>query len=254
MTGNFSSPSHQSRKPQGSQSEPCGFLAPFDVHVEPELLAQALTHRSWAYERGDAPHNERLEFLGDSVLGLSVTSRLYLEFPELSEGELTLRRAALVSSHALARIARSIDLGQHLKLGKGERRSGGREKESILADTVEAIIGAVFVSAGPEAADRFVQQLTDPLFATVEHLVLFFDPKTTLQEEAAARGEGFPQYVVVGEGPNHNRVFTAKVSLDGFLGEGSGTNKKSAELLAAKQVVEQLRDAGKLLTVKIPNA
>jgi len=186
--------------------------------VREELLALALTHRSWAYEHGAAPHNERLEFLGDSVLGLSVTARLFSEFPDLPEGQLTLRRDALVSSAALAGIARTIGLGQHIRLGKGERRSGGRDKDSILADTVEAIIGAVYLSAGPAEADRFVRELTDPLFADLDRLVLFFDPKTTLQEEAVARGQGFPVYSVEGSGPNHDRTYTSTVSLDGLHG------------------------------------
>lgn len=247
MTGN-QVPSNTG-KPQGSQDDPGGFLAPFDVSVREELLTLALTHRSWAYEHGAAPHNERLEFLGDSVLGLSVTARLYSEFPDLPEGELTLRRAALVSSAALAGIARTIGLGAHIRLGKGERRSGGRDKDSILADTVEAIIGAVYLSAGPAEADRFVRELTDPLFADVERLVLFFDPKTTLQEEAVARGQGFPVYTVEGSGPNHDRIYTATVSLDGLHGVGIGSNKKAAELVAARDVVDQLREAGRLLTV-----
>ncbi len=249
MAGNNDFPPMNTRKPQGSQSEPGGFLASFGVTVRPELLDLALTHRSWAYEHKAAPHNERLEFLGDSVLGLAVTSRLYADFPALTEGQLTMRRAAIVSSNALSGIARTIGLGEHIKLGRGEKRSGGREKDSILADTVEAIIGAVYLSEGPAAADRFVRELTDPLFANIEHLVVLFDPKTTLQEEAVARGEGFPSYTVEGSGPNHERLYTAKVTLGGFHGEGTGTNKKAAELLAARSVIEQLRAAGDLRTV-----
>lgn len=248
MTGT-QDPSKQPGKPQGSNEEPGGFLAPFGVTPDPELLQLALTHRSWAFEHGAAPHNERLEFLGDSVLGLSVTSRLYAEFSDLSEGQLTLRRAAIVSTPSLAGIARTIGLGEHIRLGRGERRSGGREKDSILADTLEAVIGAVYESEGPEVADRLVRELTNTLFKNIEHLVLFFDPKTTLQEEAVARGLGFPTYDVEGEGPNHDRLYTAKVELDGVRGEGTGTNKKSAELLAARSIVEQLRAAGKLRTV-----
>lgn len=247
MTGDI--PSKHTGKPQVSQGDSGGFLGSFGITVQDDLLRLALTHRSWAYEHGAAPHNERLEFLGDSVLGLAVTARLFEDFPDLPEGQLTLRRAAIVSSGALAGIARTIGVGEHVKLGRGERRSGGREKDSILADTVEAIIGAVYLSAGPTHAERFVRELTDPLFAELESLVLFFDPKTTLQEEAVARGEGFPSYSVTESGPNHDRVYTARVSLDGVDGEGSGSNKKAAELLAARDVVEQLRAAGKLRTV-----
>lgn len=249
MTGESPLPSKSTGKPQGSPSEPGGFLASFGVSIQEDVLTLALTHRSWAYEHMPALHNERLEFLGDSVLGLAVTSRLFADFPELAEGELTLRRAAIVSSGALADIARSMDLGRHIRLGRGERRSGGPEKDSILADTLEALIGAVYVSEGPQQADIFVRALTEPLFAQIEHLVTMFDPKTTLQEEAAARREGFPVYIVEGSGPHHDRLYTAKVSLDNFSGEGTGTNKKSAELLAARSVIEQLRNAGKLKTV-----
>lgn len=254
MTGNETFPSKHTGKPQGSQGEPGGFLAPFGVTVQEELLNLALTHRSWAYEHDAAPHNERLEFLGDSVLGLAVTARLYSDFPELSEGQLTLRRAAVVSSTALAGIARSIGIGEQVKLGRGERRSGGQEKDSILADTLEAIIGAVYVSEGPVTAERFVRDITGSLFENLEHLVVFFDPKTTLQEEAVARGQGFPTYAVEGSGPNHDRRYTAEVLLDGFRGEGTGSNKKAAELLAARSVIEQMRGADQLRTIQRRNA
>src|SRR5690606_36054018 len=119
------------------------------------LVQLALTHRSWAFEHGGAPHNERLEFLGDSILGQAVTVKLYRDFPELSEGELSRRRAALVSSVALAEVARTINVGPYLRLGVGEARSGGREKESLLADAVEAIIGAVFLLTSPKTATEF---------------------------------------------------------------------------------------------------
>src|SRR5690606_4552952 len=122
-------------------------------------------------------------------------------------------------------------------------------KDSILADTLEAVIGAVYVGAGGSAAERVVERLTEPLFATLDDLVMFFDPKTTLHEEAQARGVPSPTYVITSTGPDHDRLFTAMVSLDGVSGQGSGTNKKAAELIAARQVVEQLRQAGLLLTV-----
>lgn len=250
MTGNSTLPASNSKKPQGTlTNEPGGFLAPFRVSIEPGLLNLALTHRSWAFEHEAAPHNERLEFLGDSVLGLAVTARLYEEFPELPEGELAKRRAVLVSSAALGDIARRINLGPSIKLGKGERRSGGRNKESILADTLEAVIGAVFLSEGPAVADRFVRELTEPLFADIERIIAFFDPKTTLQEEAAARGQNLPQYEITHDGPNHDRRYIAVVALDGVTGTGSGTSKKSAELLAAQDVVQQLQRQGLLQTV-----
>lgn len=233
------------QEPSGSlsvnESDPGGFLARFDVPVDPELLELALTHRSWAYEHGGAPHNERLEFLGDSILGQAVTVKLYRDYPSLDEGELAKRRAALVSSVALAEVARSIDLGEQLRLGVGEERTGGRGKDSILADTVEAVIGAVFLSTDTETAAAFVLRLLEPLLADPERFTVALDPKTTLQEMAAARGLPHPQYEVTGSGPDHDRRFTARVELDGATGTGSGTSKKAAELVAARDAVEQLR-------------
>ncbi|WP_233615334.1 ribonuclease III [Leucobacter chromiisoli] len=212
------------------------------------MLELALTHRSWAFEHGAAPHNERLEFLGDSILGQAVTVKLYLDYPELSEGELAKRRAALVSTVALARVARGLDLGASLRLGRGEEQSGGREKESILADAVEAVIGAVYLSTDPETAAGFVRALIAPLLADPERFeetLALFDPKTALQEEAAARGLPHPSYLVTGEGPDHDRRYTAVVRLEDISGTGTSTSKKGAELLAARDAVEQLRAAGR---------
>lgn len=250
MTGNAHSlPSPDTGKPLGSSiDEPGGFLAQFGLTIDAELLRLALTHRSWAFEHGGAPHNERLEFLGDSILGQAVTVRLFRNFPDLSEGELAKRRAALVSSTALAEIARRIYLGPSIKLGKGERKTGGRNKDSILADTLEAVIGAVFLSEGPEIADDFVGQLTEPLLADPERFTVLLDPKTTLQEEAAARGLPHPSYELTGDGPNHDRTYTATVNLEGIAGSGTGTSKKLAELAAARSVVQQLQDQGELRT------
>ncbi|CAG7622006.1 ribonuclease III [Leucobacter soli] len=233
----------QSEPPQ-DDAEPAretdGFLAPFDVSVDPDLLELALTHRSWAFEHGGAPHNERLEFLGDSILGQAVTVKLFRDFPDLDEGELAKRRAALVSTVALAEIARRIDLGAQLRLGVGEERTGGRGKDSILADTVEAIIGAVYLSTDPGTAADFVLQLVDPLLDDPERFTIALDPKTTLQELAAARGLPHPLYEVTSEGPDHDRRFTAHVELDGAAGRGVGTSKKAAELAAARDAVGQL--------------
>ena len=234
-------------KPSKSlQGEVGGFLAPFGVSVDPDLLRLALTHRSWAYENGGSPHNERLEFLGDSILGQAVTVKLFTEYPDLSEGELSRRRAALVSSVALAEVARGIGVGEQLLLGVGEERSGGREKESLLADAVEAIIGAVYLSNEPHVAAAFVLQLIEPLLADPERFTISLDPKTTVQEEADARGVPRPVYDIVGSGPDHDRRFQATVELDGVLGGGSGISKKAAEIAAARELVTQLRDQGKL--------
>ena len=218
-----------------------GFLAPFSVAVEPALLTMALTHRSWSFEHDLAPDNERLEFLGDSVLGLAVTAKLYREYPDLHEGELARRRASLVSSVALAEVGRRIALGAELRLGRGEEKSGGRDKESILADAVEAIIGAVYLSEGPTVAERFVLQLIEPLWEHLEDFATALDPKTSLQEVAAARGLDHPKYEVTGTGPNHNRSYEAVVTVDSVTGRGKGRSKKLAEAAAAKDAVEQLR-------------
>ena len=228
--------------PPGSPSgEPGGFLSPFGVEIDPELLRLALTHRSWAYEHGGAPHNERLEFLGDSILGQAVTVKLYRDYPHLPEGELAKRRAALVSTVALAEIARGLGLGAELRLGKGEEQTGGRDKDSILADTVEATIGAVYLSTDPETAAQFVRALVAPLLEDPDRFTVALDPKTSLQEEAAARGLPHPAYEVTGEGPDHDRRFTARVELAGAAGIGRGTSKKAAELAAARDAVAQLR-------------
>ncbi|MFE4951662.1 ribonuclease III [Leifsonia sp. NPDC056665] len=204
------------------------------VHTPPPLLVLALTHRSFAYENGGIPNNERLEFLGDSILGQAVTVKLFRENPHLDEGELAKRRASLVSSVALAEVARSIELGQYLRLGRGENQSGGREKASILADTVEALIGAAYLDAGGEEATALVLRLVDPLLADPDRFGAAMDPKTSLQEAAAHRGAGLPVYTVTNTGPDHSKTFHATVSVgDLVTATGEGTSKKQAEMAAA---------------------
>ncbi len=204
------------------------------IEIDPELLQLALTHRSFAYENGGIPHNERLEFLGDSVLGRAVTVMLYLENPSVDEGELAKRRAALVSTVALAEVARSIGLGAYLRLGKGEELTGGREKASILADTTEAVIGAAFLSAGSVAAEDMVIRLVRPFVEDSARLGAALDPKTTLQEIASKRGAGSPVYTVEAAGPDHARTFEATVAVGGLItSKGAGTSKKQAEMAAA---------------------
>lgn len=204
------------------------------VDVSPELLELALTHRSYAYEHGGLSHNERLEFLGDSILGQAVTVMLYSDHPNLDEGELAKRRASLVSTVALAEVARGIGLGRHIRLGRGEELTGGRDKASILADTVEAVIGAVYLDAGGDAATALVARLIAPLLLDPERFGVAMDPKSSLQELSARIGRGVPQYVVTDTGPDHSKRFHATVSLQGAeIAEGAGTSKKQAEMAAA---------------------
>ncbi|WP_285137143.1 ribonuclease III [Microbacterium sp. lyk4-40-TSB-66] len=203
------------------------------VDIDPELLSLALTHRSYAYENGGIPHNERLEFLGDSVLGQAVTVRLFTRHPELEEGGLAKRRASVVSTVALAEVARRIGLGAHVRLGRGEILTGGRDKDSILADTMEALIGAAFLSAGPEASTAMVLRLVEPLLADPERYGAAMDPKTSLQEIAARQGLLAPVYTVQATGPDHDRRFTATVTVGDLATTGNGSSKKQAEMAAA---------------------
>jgi ribonuclease III len=202
----------------------------------------ALTHRSFAYENGGLPHNERLEFLGDSILGQAVTVMLYTENPTLDEGELAKRRASLVSSVALAEVARAIGLGQHIRLGRGEELTGGHDKSSILADTVEAVIGAVYLDCGGDIATAFVLRLIRPLLENPDRFGAAMDPKTSLQELSTRLGRGLPAYAVRDSGPDHSKRFHATVSLGGDqVATGIGTSKKQAEMSAALEAWTQLQ-------------
>ncbi len=212
------------------------------VDIDPELQSLALTHRTYAYENGGVPHNERLEFLGDSILGQAVTVHLYTTHPDLEEGALAKRRASVVSTVALAEVARSIGLGAYVRLGRGEAQTGGRDKDSILADTMEAVIGATFLSAGPEASTALVLRLVAPLMSDPERYGAAMDPKTSLQELAARLGLEPPRYVVEAEGPDHNRVFTATVTVGDTARTGTGTSKKHAEMAGALAVWHALSD------------
>jgi ribonuclease-3 len=210
------------------------------VDIDPELLSLALTHRSYAYEHGSIPHNERLEFLGDSVLGQAVTVRLFTRHPDLDEGALAKRRASVVSTVALAEVARGIGLGDHVLLGRGEVLTGGRDKDSILADTMEAVFGATYLSTGPEAATALVLRLVEPLLADPERYGAAMDPKTSLQELAAQRGALAPSYEVEASGPDHDRRFTATVRVGDVITRGHGTSKKQAEMAAALSAWREL--------------
>jgi ribonuclease III len=203
--------------------------------LDAELLDRALTHRSYAYENGGLPTNERLEFLGDSVLGVVVTETLFRAHPDLSEGRLAKLRAAVVNARALAQVARTIGLGEHVMLGRGEESTGGRNKSSILSDTVEAVIGAVYLSGGFESARDVVHLLFDPLMETAAGLGAGLDWKTSLQELAAEHTLGVPEYVIEDEGPDHAKTFTAQVQVGGNrYGHGTGRSKKEAEQQAAE--------------------
>ncbi|WP_194422345.1 ribonuclease III [Microbacterium abyssi] len=212
------------------------------VDIDPELLALALTHRSYAYEHGGIPHNERLEFLGDSVLGQAVTVMLFTTHPDLDEGQLAKRRASVVSTVALAEVARGIGLGDHLLLGRGEEQTGGRDKDSILADTMEAVFGATYLSAGSEAATELVLRLTAPLLEDPERYGAAMDPKTSLQELAARLGAAPPTYFVSARGPDHDRRFTATVTVGDVSMTGDGTSKKTAEMAGALSVWRALSE------------
>ena len=209
--------------------------------MDAELLDRALTHRSYAYEHGGLPTNERLEFLGDSVLGVVVTDTLFRAHPDLSEGRLAKLRAAVVNARALAEVARTIGLGAHIKLGRGEEATGGRNKSSILSDTVEALIGAVFLSGGIGQAGVVVHLLFDPLMENAARLGAGLDWKTSLQELSAGHSLGVPEYVIEDDGPDHAKTFTAQVRVGQTLyGRGEGRSKKEAEQQAAETAYREL--------------
>ena len=200
----------------------------------PSLLRQALIHRSWQAENSDPLTNERFEFLGDAVLGWVIADVAFHRLADMPEGKLTDLRRSVVNMHALADIARQLGIGEFLLLGKGEDAAGGRDKSSILADALEALIGAVYLDGGAPAAYEMVKRLlSDSVEEAIPHLEMF-DAKTRLQELCARLSIGIPLYEVEGEGPDHERVFTAVVHLDGrSYGSGEGRTKKAAEQIAA---------------------
>ncbi len=204
------------------------------VALDRGLLTRALTHRSFAYENGGLPTNERLEFLGDAVLGLVVTDALYHRHPDLPEGQLAKLRAAVVNMRALAGVGRQLGLGVHVLLGRGELTSGGQDKSSILADTVEALIGAAYSQHGITVAAELVHRLIDPLMDASAALGAGLDWKTSLQELTATLGLGVPEYAMTQEGPDHAKIFHAAAVVAGSVrGSGSGGSKKEAEQVAA---------------------
>lgn len=205
-------------------------------------MLHALRHRSWCAENPGWESNERLEFLGDSVLGLIVTSHLFRTYTDIPEGELTKVRASVVNSATLAEVAAELDLGPSLMLGKGEDLSGGREKPSILADATEALIGAVYIDQGWEAAERAVMSLFGPRIEEAAAGPGGQDYKTRLQELCARLFDQLPRYTVTDEGPDHAKEFDATVFLQGRpYGAGRGRSKKQAEQAAARQAWQMLK-------------
>ncbi|CAI8409842.1 MAG: Ribonuclease 3 [Acidimicrobiales bacterium AG-410-I20] len=199
-----------------------------------EFLASALTHRSWCAEFGGTS-NERLEFLGDAVLGLVVTQNIYLSNPDIPEGQLAKIRSAVVSSKALAEIAEQIGVGQALCLGKGEESSGGRSKSSILADALEAIIGAIYLDGGISSATEVIERLFKDAIIEASMDPGIHDYKTRLQEFSAQHFGVAPTYQVEAKGPDHDREFSALAQIeDQTFGPGAGTSKKEAEQEAAR--------------------
>lgn len=222
---------------EGGEESHESLLAALGVPLDAELLSLALTHRSYAYENGGLPTNERLEFLGDAVLGLAVTEKLYLTHPDKSEGELAKIRASVVNMHALAEVARGLGeggLGVHLLLGKGEELTGGRDKASILADGMESLLGAVHLAHGIDVAREVVLRLFAALLERGPRLGAGLDWKTSLQELTAERGLGVPAYEITATGPDHDKEFTATALIGGNpYGTGVGRTKKEAEQKAA---------------------
>jgi len=205
----------------------------FDDHA---LREAALTHRSYAFEHGTEVTNERLEFLGDSVLGLVVTDMAFASFPELPEGALAKLRAAIVNMTALADVARSLGLGDIVLLGKGEELSGGRDKSSILADALEAVFGAVYLDRGLDVSRELIERLFRPRMDAYVRGEGERDHKTILQELASQELRAMPEYRLEERGPDHQKEFTATVFLAGeALGSGTGRSKKEAEQQAARE-------------------
>jgi ribonuclease-3 len=215
----------------------------------PELLELAITHRSYANERGSEQHYERLEFLGDAVLGLVTGDWLYRRHPELPEGELSRMKAQLVSRAMLAHFAAALELGKALRLGVGEERTGGRDKPSLLADSMEAIFGALYLDGGLATAAKVIEIMLGPILDEAEgrSQLLGADAKTRLQEIAQARGWELPQYRhIAASGPDHDRVYSVECWLaGGYSGRGEGSSKKLAEQRAAANALEHLETSSR---------
>lgn len=224
-------------------------LAALGVELPRELLVHALCHRSYAYEHPGIPNNERLEFLGDSVLNISVTEQLYRQFPDRAEGDLAKMRANIVSGFSLAKLARTLGpngLGEYLLLGRGEELTGGRDKDSILADATEAVFGAVHITHGIDISRTVVLKLMQPLIDQAGEAGIGLDWKTSLQEYAASEYSSAPSYYITSAGPDHAKVFYATGIIGGrAFGIGTGPNKKKAEQAAARTTWEAIQKGNK---------
>lgn len=213
------------------------------ANIDAQLLDTALTHRSYAYESGGLPTYERLEFLGDSVLGLIVTAELYQRYPDLPESRLSPLRSGIVNTVALAEVARALGLGSHIKIGKGEESSGGRDKASILADSLEALFGALYLDKGFEESRKIILPLISPVINSALEKGAGLDGKTALQELLAERNLGVPEYVVHDSGPDHDKDFVAQVLVHGkVVGQGKGKSKREAEQIAATMAFASLNE------------
>ncbi|MCW2557005.1 MAG: ribonuclease [Mycobacterium sp.] len=222
-------------------------LKALGVELPDGLLTVALTHRSFAYENGGLPTNERLEFLGDAVLGLVITAEIFAKYPNRTEGELAKLKSAVVNTQALAQIARELTddgLGSYLLLGRGELASGGAQKANLLADGLESLLGATYTEHGHEVARDVILRLFGELLETAANLGAGLDWKTSLQELSAARRIGVPSYILTSTGPEHDKYFTARAVVNGKdYGEGSGRTKKEAEQHAAAAAYAALEAA-----------
>ncbi len=210
------------------------------------MLQLALTHRSFSYEAGGLPTNERMEFLGDAVLGLVVTDELYEKFPELDESRLSPLRSGVVNMRALAQVAREINLGEYLRIGKGEESTNGRDKNSILADSLEALVGAIYLEHGYLKSAEVILRLLGPLIDAAQTSGAALDGKTALQELAASIGLSAPEYEIGESGPDHDKSFTAIAILSGErFPQGLGKSKREAEQAAAKLAHDVLASRSK---------
>lgn len=228
-----------------NRSDHAPLLEAWGVQLSDDILRLALTHRSFANENDNLPNNERLEFLGDAVLGLSVAEQLYVEFPDRSESDISKMRAGVVNMYALAEVARELNMGPFILLGRGEMRTGGEDKDSILADTVEAILGAIYLEHGFATARETVLRIFASRITSAPSVGLTMDWKTVLLQKLSDKKiSGQPEYSTEETGPQHAPTFEASLVVGGTLhARGTGRNKKEAEHNAAKALVNHLNSA-----------